>query len=476
MNTSCLTLGSIVPELFLAGMAFLLIPLAALAHKRWKQVPRFITLSGFLIAMVLTLRMINFGPTEAFCNTYAVDGYGTIVKLLLLIGGFIISLLFASYFSDPGQEAHAQTGLAFAVLGSFGLVSSTDLGLIILFFQMISLASYPMVGLIRSDRRGNEAALKLFLFSAVSFAVMAFGMTFLYGLSGNLELGTIGNALVGADTTWVILAFGLVVAGYAFEMTIVPFQFWAPDVYEGTTAPVAGFLSVIPKIAGFAALLRIATLLLPEADWWPTLIGFAAAITMTYGNLLALRQKRLKRLFAYSSIAQAGYVLMGIAAVNQSQLAIPAILFFLVSYLFMNLGAFAVISHIEKAWGNDNRESLLGLGKSSPVIAALFAIFILSLAGIPPLAGFAGKVLLLTPILKAGLWWLAIIGIINMVISLYYYILLIADMYLHKGSEKPLPMPSWYAMFALGITGIATVIFGIFPETLLTVKTFLTTI
>ena len=480
MITSCFTLSTlsfILPELVLASLVFFLIPLTALAHKRWKTLPRFLTLAGFLFAMFLTLQMLAVSPTAVFCNTYVIDGYATIVKLLLLVGGLVVSLLFATYFTNPVHEAHAQTGLVFAVLGSLGLVSSTDLGLIILFFQIISVASYPMVGLIRSDLKGNEATLKFFLFSAVSFAIMAFGMTFLYGLSGSLDLRTIGEALAGSNTVWVLLAVGLVFAGYAFEMTTVPFQFWAPDVYEGTSAPMAGFLSVIPKIAGFAALVRVVTLMLPASIvWWPYFIGIMAAITMTYGNLLALRQKNLKRLFAYSSIAQAGYVLMAVAVVNISELGLTAVLFYLAAYLFMNLGAFAVIAHLEKERGNDSREHLLGLGESSPLLAFVFTIFILSLAGIPPFAGFIGKILLLTPVLEAGFWWLALIGIINMVISLYYYVMLISDMYLKKGPERSLLPPSWYAILALLITGIATILFGILPQTLLMTKALLTSI
>lgn len=464
-HQNCLDLWAIGPELLLAGLVIGLVPVAGFARGRWIRLPAALAGLGLLASMGLTARMLAWEPVVVFCDTYAVDGLGTVFKLLLELGAFISLLLIFAYFGEHPQVAQAPVALTFATLGAMGLASSLDLGLIVLFLQMMSLASYLLVGLMRSDRRGNEATLKYFIYGAVALAVMAYGLTFLYGLTGSLNLNDIGQALLGADRLWVGLSIGIVLIGYAFEATLVPFHFWAPDVYQGTTAPIAGFLSVVPKIAGFAGLLRFLLLALPAgAVNWPLWIAILAVLTMVLGNLVALRQIHLKRLLAYSSIAQAGYVLTALAVAGRIEGAISAAGYYLAAYLFMNLGAFIVVAQVERATGSDLIAGLRGFARPAPAPAAVLALSLLSLAGIPPLAGFAGKVLVLQAVLDGGLAWLAVIAIANMVIGLYYYVAVAAEMYLKEPHQELFfAWQSGYWLSAI-ISLSGTLLLGILPD------------
>ena len=471
---SCVQLWAIIPELIVAGLGLALVPVAGLARGRWQQLPVWVAALGLLAAIGFTARMLPWESQAVFCETYALDGFGHTFKLLILLGSFLSLLAINAHFRDTGKEGHAAIALLFSTLGAMLVSSALDLGLIVLFFQMLSLASYILVTLIRKDRRTNEATIKYFIYAAVALAVMAYGLTFLYGLTGSLELRTIGQALGSADRLWVAVAFGMILIGYAFEITAVPFHFWAPDVYSGTTAPVAGFLSVVPKIAGFAAFLRFLLLALPDGmAAWPLTVAVLAALTMTLGNFAALRQTRLKKLLAYSSIAQAGYVLMAVAVAGRVESAFAATGYYLAAYLFMNLGAFVVVAQLERLTGTDHINGLRGLGRRAPFAAAAFTLSLLSLAGVPPLAGFAGKVLLLEATLSDGLIWLVIVAAINFAIALYYYLIPIVEMYL-KEPEIRLRLPNrpgYVAAISMSVLG--TLLIGIFPSLALGVTRYL---
>jgi NADH-quinone oxidoreductase subunit N len=469
---SCMALWAVAPEMVLAGLALALIPVAGLARGRWRAVPGFAALAGLAAALVVTALMLRAEPTAAFCGTWAVDRFATFYKLLIEFGSFITVLVLLSHLDQAPQAAHAPVMVLFTTVGGMGLVASLDLGLIVLFLQMLSLPSYLLVGLVRSDRRAQEAALKYFLYAAAALAVMAYGLTFLFGLTGSLDLRTIGRFLQAADRAWVVVALGLVLVGYAFEATLVPFHFWAPDAYEGATAPAAGFISVVPKVAAFGGLLRLLLEAFPAgAAGWPLVMAAVAVASMLLGNLVALRQRRLKRLLAYSSIAQAGYVLMAVAAAQRAADAVAAVGFYLAAYLFMNLGAFIVTAQLERTLGTDSFDAIRGLGRRSPWPAAAMALALLSLAGIPPLAGFAGKVLLLSAAISGGMAWLAVIGAVNMAVGLYYYVRVIAEMYFEPPlRQEPVATGLGYA-FGLGLSIVGTLLLGIAPGTGLSLST-----
>jgi NADH-quinone oxidoreductase subunit N len=470
---SCMALWAVAPEMVLAGLALALVPVAGLARgRRWRAVPSFAALAGLAAALVVTALMLWAEPTAAFCGTWAVDRFATFYKLLIEFGSLITVLVLLSHLDRQPQAAHAPVMVLFAAVGGMGLVASLDLGLIVLFLQMLSLPSYLLVGLVRSDRHAQEAALKYFLYAAAALAVMAYGLTYLFGLTGSLDLRAIGLGLQAADRAWVTVALGLVLVGYAFEATLVPFHFWAPDAYEGATAPAAGFISVVPKIAAFGGLLRMLLEAIPAGQaGWPLVMAAIAVASMLLGNLVALRQRRLKRLLAYSSIAQAGYVLMAVAVAQRAAGAVAAVGFYLAAYLFMNLGAFIVTAQLERTLGTDSLDAIRGLGRRSPWPAGAMALALLSLAGIPPLAGFAGKIFLLSAAISGGMAWLAVIGAVNMAVGLYYYVRVIAEMYFEPPlRQEPVTDGLGYAV-GLGLSIIGTLLLGIAPGTGLSLST-----
>ena len=461
---SCMDLSAVIPEMVLAGLALALVPLAAWARGSWRRLPTGLALIGLLAAMALTAPLLTAAPRDAFCGTYAVDPFRGFYQLVIEAGAFIALLVLASHFRSAEQEPHLPVALLMATVGGMGLAAATDLALIVLFLQMVSFPSYLLVLLVRSDKSAQEATLKYFLYGATALAVMAYGLTFLFGLTGSLNLRAIGAGLVGTDAAWVALAFGLVLVGYGFETTLVPFHIWAPDVFQGATAPVSGFVSVVPKVAAFAGLLRLLLEALPrDLAAWPMVLAIVAAATMTFGNLVALRQTSLKRLLAYSSIAQAGYMLMAVAAAERTPEALPAVGYYLVAYLCMNLTAFAVVAQVERMLGDDSFESIRGLGQRAPWPGAALTLALLSLAGIPPLAGFAGKVFLLMAAIDGGFAWLAVIAAINMAVALYYYALIVGEMYFRKPERLETVAPGVGYALAIGLCSAGTLAFGIAP-------------
>ena len=469
--TSCpMELWALYPELWVAGLALLLVPVAGWARGKWRYAPVWVAAIGLMGAMWLTARMLPWAPLTIFCGTYAVDGLANGFKLLIEAGALLSLVLCWAYFRNHSQIAHMPPALLFATLGGMGLTASLDLVLIVLFLQMLSMASYLLICLRRKDPMGNEATLKYFIFAATALAIMAYGFTFLYGLTGSLNLLRIGAVLDHhTDALWLIVALGLILVGYGFEMAAVPFHFWAPDVFQGATAPVSGFISVVPKLAVFGGVLRLLITLFPQEGLnWPPIVAFLAASSMLVGNLAALRQSRLKRLLAYSSIAQAGYVLMAVTVAARIEGAAGAAGFYLAAFLFMNLGAFAVAAQMEKKIGSDALTAFQGMSRLAPWPSAVLTLCLLSLAGIPPLAGFAGKVMLLEAALAGGFVWLAVFAAVNMTVGLYYYVAVAAQIYLrppHPAAAAP--ETGVLLGFTLAACLGGTLLFGIFPELLL---------
>lgn len=458
-------LWAIIPELILLSLCLVLVPVAGWVKGSWRKLPAWAALIGLMVCMLSTIPMLSWEPISVFHGTYAVDGLAAVFKLLIEAGALITVIFLMSYFKGHSHIAHAPIALLFVTLGSVGLASSLDLALIVLFLQMMGMGSYVLIVLVREDRRALESSIKFFIFTATALAIMAYGLTFLYGLTGSLNLLEIAQQLDGTDHLWLALVLILVLVGYGLEITVVPFHFWAPDVFEGATAPVSGFLSVVPKTAAIAGLVRFLVQGLPSGSLnWPFLIAVIAAVTMTFGNLVALQQTGLKRLLAYSSIAQAGYILMAVAVATSSGVALPSAAYYLAVYLFMNVGAFAVIGHVERTLGSDQLHAVRGLGKRSPWPSAVLAISLLSLAGIPPLAGFLGKVLIFNAAYQGGMVWLAVIAAANMVLALSYYIRVVAEMYLRAPLlPHALPQDAGYtAVYVLCFSG--TLALGITPR------------
>jgi proton-translocating NADH-quinone oxidoreductase chain N len=340
-------------------------------------------------------------------------------------------------------------------------------------FDFVSIASYILTGYLRDDRGSAEAATKYFLYGAALSSVMLYGMSWFYGLTGSADLEDIAGSLMGMGGSVrpiVLPALILMVGGFAFKIAAVPFHQWAPDAYEGAPTPVTAFLSVGPKIAGFAVILRVLMTALPLtmvdlATDWRTLLMAISVVTMTVGNLTALWQDDIKRMLAYSSIAQAGYILIGVVAASPR--GTTAVLLYLATYSLTNLGAFAAVIAFSNQVGSDVIEEYAGLSQRAPGVAAVLIICLLSLTGIPPTAGFVGKLWLFSAAIEEGLVWLAAVGVINSVISLSYYWKVIRAMYLVPAqTEERLTTPPTLAV-ALGVTVAGVLLVGAFPGPLL---------
>ena len=460
-------LWAIVPELILAVAVLILLPLGSFLPKSRKNIATFLAAAALAAAAIACVPMLHWPPQAVFLDTYAVDPLAVFIKFFAIAGTAATLFAVRGYFRDAPQAGAVPALLTLTCLGVIGLAASQDLALIALFVQLVSVGSYILAGIVKDDRRATEAALKLFLFAATAGAVMLYGMSLLYGLTGTLRLPELAARLPQRSPA-VAVGLALLFAGYAFKMTLVPFHAWAPDTYQGAPTPIAGFLAVVPKAAAFAVLLRTLSVSFHvDIVDWPLLLAIVAALTMTLGNLLALRQTSAKRLLAYSSIAQAGYLLVGVAAARADALAMPALLFYLVIYLVMNLGAFLAVAIVERRLGSDELSAFSGVGRAYPWIGLGFTFCLLSLAGLPPLAGFAGKTMLIGAALGAGWAWLAALLAANTALSLYFYLRLIQPMYFEPASRAIAYRRAGVLEVVFALLAAATVAIGVLPQTAL---------
>jgi NADH-quinone oxidoreductase subunit N len=398
----------------------------------------------------------------------AVDGFALFFKVLVLVTAAITILMSARYLEVEGIRPGEYYFLILcATLGMMFMAGGIDLVTIFIGLETMAVSFYILTGLLKPSRRSNEAAVKYFLLGAFSLGILLYGMSLLYGLSGTTNLRQIMTALAaGATTPTLLLALILVVAGIGFKIAAVPFHMWAPDVYEGAPTPVTAFLSVGSKAASFAMLLRIFLEGLPflKAEW-QLLFYVLAAITMTVGNVAALTQSNVKRMLAYSSIAHAGYVLIGIVAATPR--GVTAALIYLMLYVFMQLGAFLVVTMMRRQDViGDELKDLSGLYFRNPAAAVAMLLFMLSLGGIPPTAGFMGKLWLFGAAIEAGYVGLAVIGVVNSAISLYYYVRIVVFMWIKEPAPGSPVVASPAVATALGLTFAATIFLGIYPRPL----------
>jgi NADH-quinone oxidoreductase subunit N len=378
-----------------------------------------------------------------------IDSFGAYFKLIF-IGSTIITVVLAMMY-DPFKEKRMGEFFAIllcSVIGMCLMASATDLLLFYLALEMVSIPSYILVVYLKDNQKGSEASLKYAIYGSVASGLMIFGLSLFYGMTGTTEIAEIGGAISKVSPFTLVIACVLVLGGFAYKMAAVPMHFWCPDVYEGAPTPVTAWLSVASKAAGFAMLLRFLWVSFSEvgetvAINWPGLIALVSVVTMTYGNLAALWQENLKRLLAYSSIAHAGYMLMGVALYREAGFpGFQAVAFYFLVYLFMNLGAFAVVIAVENRLKSDRMESYHGLGYRAPFIGVMMTICLFSLIGVPPTGGFVGKFQIFAAVVKGGFIWLAIAAGINTAISVWYYTRIIRRMYLDDPDDtSPLGLP-----------------------------------
>lgn len=455
-------LWAIIPELILATFFILLLAASPFFEGRKSVVMYAVLLLVLSASAYFTWRMLYWPPTLVFKGTYNLDCFSYFFKFYAIAATTLVALACFDYFRFSKFRSDIPAFLIAAALGCAMLPASMDLSLIVLFFQIIAVSTMILVGITKEDEKSNEAVLKYFLFGAASTAVLVYGLSFLYGLNGSTSIG-VQTWGWGIALPSLVLAIALV--GFGFKMAVAPFHMWAPDVYQGAPAPISGLLSVLPKVAAVAIVLRILNaFMLPVESVWRPALEAIAALSMTTGNLWALRQTNVKRLLAYSSIAQIGYVTAGIAGSSGRKGGGVAALFYLVIYGFMNLGAFFVVAKIEATQHTSELDAYRGMFKRRPTLALAMTLFLLSLAGVPPMAGYIGKVVLLSATLSYAPW-LAVVMAVNFVLGLYYYLRVIASMYLQEsGGAAPASQGRLSALdFAIAICCIAVLAIGIFP-------------
>ena len=456
----------ILPELVLTAGA-LIVLVADVLLPRGNRALEAVT----LLAIGATLAsLLPFGAThvEVAHGLLAVDQFALFFKVVFLGAAALTVLMSVGYLEVEGAHPGEYYFLILcSTLGMMIMAGGIDLITIFIGLETMAISFYILVGFIKPNQRSNEAAVKYFLLGAFSLGILLYGMSLMYGLSGTTNLRVMATTFAGLERDpRLVLAVILVVAGVGFKVAAVPFHMWAPDVYEGAPTPVTAFLSVGSKAASFAMLLRIFLEGLPamSADW-RMLFEVLSVATMTVGNIAALTQTNLKRMLAYSSIAHAGYILIGVVAGTPR--GVSAILIYLLIYAFMQLGAFAIVIMMRrKDVVGDELKDFSGLHVRHPVAAFVMLLFMLSLGGIPPTAGFMGKFWLFGAAIEAGYVWLALIGVLNSAVSLYYYIRIVVFMYLKPPSAGSEPQASPSLAFALAVMVVATVALGVYPRLL----------
>ena len=422
---------------------------------------------GTILALLALFPASGRGAGAVLGGAVWGDAFSVFIRAVLYAGALLVILGGAGYvtrFKVPAGEFYALFLLAVAgggFMAAAGNVLTFYVGL-----ELLSISSYILAGLRLEDPDSNEASLKYFLNGAMSSAILLFGLSWLFGLTGTLDLQAMAQALSAADPhpALLVTALAFVLGGFGFKLASVPFHLWAPDVYQGAPTPVTAFLSVGSKGAALAAALRLFYVGLgPLADRWTLYWALLAAVTMTWGNVSALLQTNIKRLFGYSSIAQAGYLLVGLAAGTEQ--GIWAAMFYLLAYTFTNLGAFAVIMAVSNAGGSDDIAGYAGMARRSPFLAAAMTVFFLSLIGVPFTAGFFGKFYLIAAALDAGLVWLAVLTAANSVISVGYYYGVVRNMYLRDARDtQPEVRPGAATQVAVAVALLMTLGAGIVPQ------------
>ena len=433
---------AVLPEIGLLILAGIVVACDAIWKPEQRRWLGWITAGGLLTIMVLSLLVARPGDDSrlVFGGMLRNDWFGFAFKLLFLFGA-AITALFAIDVKDLGQRGEFYALMLISTLGMNLMASAADIIMLYLAIETTSIPLYILAGFMTRDGKSTEAGFKYLLFGAATSTIMLYGFSLLYGFTGDTNLYTLATGFYTLEfpKLAVIGSLILVLIGFGFKISAVPLHFWAPDVYEGAPTPVTGFLSTASKAAGFAVLLRVLLAVFTPivVSDWSSVLATLAVLTMTVGNLLALTQKNIKRMLAFSSIAHAGYILIGMVAA--SELGVASIVFYLIAYLITNLAAFGVVVIFWQVTGTDEISAYAGLSRRSPGLALAMMVAFLSLAGMPPLAGFIAKVFVFAAAVQADYIWLAVVGVLNSIIGLYYYLTVLKVVYLFRSEEEDKP-------------------------------------
>jgi NADH-quinone oxidoreductase subunit N len=475
-----LNFGLLAPELTLAATAIVVILLDFFVRGKWWLAA--VSILGLVVSAGFTISMWGGGSLALFNNMLAVDSFALFFKLLFLVIAALVILASADYVAKFRRfQGEYYALVLLSALGMMLMAATSELISIYLALELTSISLYILVGFLK-DPKSTEAALKYLLLGAVASAVLLFGMALVFGFTGQTQLGDIAAAIQGMSVAGVLASPGLIagmvlmVAGFGFKIAAVPFHMWVPDVYEGAPTPITAYLSVGSKAAGFAVILRV----FYSAFGFPTglsldwglLFAILAAVGMTLGNIIALPQTNIKRMLGYSSIAQAGYLLVGLATVGFASPVLSdssafagqsGLLFFLASYALTNLGAFIAIIAISNKLDSDLIADYAGMAKRAPVLALALTLCLISLIGMPPAAGFMAKFYIFSGAVQSGLLWLVIIAVINSVISAYYYLRVVKVMWMGKPASRAKVPSSPALRVALALSCLGVLLLGIVP-------------
>jgi NADH-quinone oxidoreductase subunit N len=458
---------SILPEILILVLGMLVL----IVEPFWKEEKRrnvgWLTAGGLLVAMIISLLFGQPGaPTSALGGMIRFDWLGFFFKMLFMFAAAATALLLMDN-EKVGHRGEAYLLLLASLLGMNLMAVSSDLVMLYLSIETTSIPLYILSGFMLADEKSTEAGFKYLLFGALTSTVMLYGFSLVFGFTGTTSLYELTSMFKAGDLP-LMTAFGtlaLILVGLGFKASIVPFHFWAPDVYEGAPTPVAGFLSTASKAAGFVVLVRLFFVAFPAfSASWTMALAVLAAITMTVGNLLALPQTNIKRLLAYSSVAHAGYAMVGVVAFTQ--LGAASVVFYLAAYIATNLLAFGIVMAFARATGSEDLKDYSGMSRRSPWLGLMMLAAFLSLTGMPPFGGFVAKVFVFAAGVQAGYVWLVIVGILNSIIGVYYYLNVLKYVYLYRMPNQdeenhPIPLTRPYAIalvvLALGVILIGTV-------------------
>ena len=457
------TLRQLTPELLTLGAAVLVVLVDLIQRRGSRRWLGWFSggLAAALIAVMASAWARQVQPSSLWEGVLVQDRLGFFFKIIFLLGVALVSAASSDFAAQRFRFVGEYYGLLFlSALGMMLMVSAGDLLTLYLGIELTTLSLYALTAYAKLTPRSGEAGLKYIILGATASAIFIFGASLVYGVAGTTRFAEIGRQVTPWSSLTPGLAAGglLVLAALAFKVTAAPFHMWAPDVYQGAPTPVTAFLSTASKAAGFAAIIRILLgPMLAAAESWLTVVLLLSAFSMVVGNLVALSQRDIKRMLAYSGIAQAGYALVGVAA--SSAMGTMATAFFLFQYLFTNIGAFLVVTAVGSTAGDDEITSYHGLSRRNPVLALALLVFLLSLGGIPPLSGFWGKLYLFWAAAERGLYGLVLLGVLASVLSLYYYLMVARAMYIEPAEHRPVIRPSFAV--ALIVLVCAVVVVGL---------------
>jgi NADH-quinone oxidoreductase subunit N len=460
---------AVLPEVLVTAVAILVLAVdATVGEERAARWLPWIAVAGLLAALAGGVYYPASGTY--FRGFVEIDAFTSFFRFVFIVLALFTVLVAPSYLTRqrvPRAEFYAI--VLFSTVGAMTVALSTDLVTLFVGLELMSIPVYVLAGLQRRDQYSNEASLKYFLLGAFSSAILVYGFAWLFGISGSTEYTRIAEAVAreGFSSPAVIVALSLVTVGLGFKAAVVPFHQWTPDAYDGAPTPSTAFMSVAPKAAAFAAILRVmSTALGPLHVDWVLVFAILAAVTMTAGNVVALVQTNVKRMLAYSSIAHTGYILAGVAAIAAGAPAGAAVLFYVFAYGIMNLGAFASLMYVDiEGTRGATLDELNGFWSRHAVGAVAFTIFLVNLTGIPPTVGFLAKFFIIQPVLDAGFGWLAIFIALNAVLAAFYYLRVVVHMFMYDPeASAPATVPARLLTASLAVTAVATIVLGILPD------------